>query len=144
MNVVFDRLPEVRIGTIFAAYFFERPLPLGGVEPLCKRPAFAAFIALPQVGRRVVVDHPGDIDGQRVKRIDAVACCGVIGAGSLPGRRWRALRASVARSASQEIGKPAAVAAFAVVLAARERTERGWAGAPRRRAGDITRRRLRS
>ena len=73
MNVVFDGLPEVRIGTVFAAYFFERALPLRGVEALSESAALAAFIALPQVSRRVVVDHAGYINRKRVKRLDAIA-----------------------------------------------------------------------
>ena len=74
MNVVFDGLPEVRIGTVFAAYFFERALPLRGVEALSESAALAAFIALPQVGGGIVVDHARDVDRQRVKRTEAVLC----------------------------------------------------------------------
>src|SRR5262249_9043852 len=44
--------------------------------------------------------------------------------------------------AGQEFGKPTPVAAFAVVLAARDWAERRWARAPRRRTGDIARGRL--
>src|SRR5262249_32401239 len=104
MNVVFDGLPEVRIGTIFAANFFKRPLPLGSIEPLCKRAALAAFVALPEVGRGIIVDHPSDIDRKRVKRVDAITCRGLLGVGSLAGRDRRPLRVGFARSACQEIG----------------------------------------
>src|SRR5262249_62335797 len=119
-----------------------RPLPLGSIEPLCKRAALAAFVALPEVGRGIIVDHPSDIDRKRVKRVDAITCRGLLGVGSLAGRDRGPLRAGFARRAWQEIGKPTAIAAFAVVLAAGYRAERGWARAPRRRTRDITRPRL--
>src|SRR5690348_3598875 len=48
VNIVFDGLLELRIGAVFATDFFERSLPLGGVEPLGESAALATFIALPQ------------------------------------------------------------------------------------------------
>jgi hypothetical protein len=51
VDVLFDGLPEFRIGAIFAADFVERLLALGRVEAPGEQAAFAALIALPQ-GRR--------------------------------------------------------------------------------------------
>src|SRR5262249_31317372 len=137
MNVVFDGLPEVGIGTIFATNFFKRPLPLGSIEPLCKRAALAAFVALPQVGRGIIIDHRPRVNARRrVGRVGVIACRVFRGGGSPAGKGRRPLRAGFARGACQEVGKPTAIAAFAVVLAAGYRAERGWARAPRRRTRD--------
>src|SRR5437764_1759707 len=43
VDIMFDGLPELRIGAVFAADFFERSLALGGVEPLGESAALATF-----------------------------------------------------------------------------------------------------
>src|SRR5690349_6513674 len=53
VNVMFDGLPEVRIGSVLAADLLKCPLPLSGVETLGECATLAAFVAFPQVSRRV-------------------------------------------------------------------------------------------
>src|ERR1051326_1033321 len=50
MDVVLDGLPEFRIAAVFVANLLERPLALRGVELAAAEAAFAALIALPQLG----------------------------------------------------------------------------------------------
>src|SRR5262249_61628538 len=85
----------------------ERLLALAGVELARDDVALAALGAIPQLGRRVVVDHAGDVDGERIERVDAVA----LGARGL-GRRlaWRRRlargRLGLVPGAREPLGEP--------------------------------------
>ena len=72
-DVAVDRLLELAVGAVAAADLLERLLPLQGVEPAREDVAFAALVALPQLGRRVVIDHARDIDRERVERFHRLA-----------------------------------------------------------------------
>src|SRR5262249_11647785 len=85
-DVAVDRAHEVALATILAANLLERLLPLHGVQLVREHVAVPTVVALPQLGRRLVIDHAGDVDGERVERVDAAAH----GAGRLtPGSRPR-------------------------------------------------------
>src|SRR5262249_34333240 len=72
-DIAVDGALEIAVGAIALADFLERLLALHGVEPAREHVAFAALVAVPQLGRRVVVDHAGDVDGERIERVDGVA-----------------------------------------------------------------------
>ena len=65
VDIMLDGLPEFRIGAVFAANFVECLLALGGVEAPGEQAAFAAFVTLPQIGGRLVIDHTRDVDRER-------------------------------------------------------------------------------
>src|SRR5580704_17184705 len=62
MDIVLDGLPELGIGAVLVADFIERLLALERVKAFGEYAALTALIALPQLDRRVVVDHPRDIN----------------------------------------------------------------------------------
>src|SRR5262249_44786570 len=66
-DVAVDRLFELAVGAVALADLLEGALPLHGVEALGEDVAFAALVAVPQLDRRVMVDHAGDIDRERVE-----------------------------------------------------------------------------
>src|SRR5207253_9061486 len=68
-----DRLLEFAIRTVALADLLERLLALHGVEPAREHVALAALVAVPELGGRVVVDHAGDVDRQRVERFHRAA-----------------------------------------------------------------------
>src|SRR5262245_62535057 len=72
-NVAIDRLHELAVGAIFAADLLERALALHGVELAGEHIALAALVAVPQLGRRLMVDHARDIDRDRIERLDGMA-----------------------------------------------------------------------
>src|SRR5215468_2521012 len=82
-DVAVDSAPEIAVGPIALADFLERLLALRGVELAREYVALAALVAIPQLGRRVVVDHAGDVDGERIERVGGVA----LGARGLGRRR---------------------------------------------------------
>src|SRR5262249_32665421 len=115
-DVAVDRLLEFAVGAVAPADLVERLLALQRIEPARERVALAAVIAVPQVHHGVVIHHAGDVGGDRVERVDAVA------------RRLLPRPFLVARRAGEEIGEPAGAA----VAGARFRT-RGRGGARFRR-----------
>src|SRR5271165_4195761 len=68
-DIAVDRSHEVAVTAILAADLLERFLPLIGIELAREHVALAAVVAVPEVGRRVVVDHAGDVDGKRIERL---------------------------------------------------------------------------
>ena len=66
--------------------------------------ALATFIALPQVGRDVIVDHLRDVDRKSVDRIDAVARRAVLGRRAFARRGLHSGRAFDARGAGEKVG----------------------------------------
>src|SRR6516165_5763179 len=102
VDVLLHGLPELGVAAILAADFLECLMPLSGVEAAAEQAiTLAALVALPQLGRGVVVDHAGDVDRERFERVDGVTLCA---------RRGRSdRRAFVARGARQDIAEPAAV-----------------------------------
>src|SRR5712692_200810 len=104
-DIAVDRLLELAIGAIALADLLERLLPGGRVEPLAEDVALAAIVAVPQVGRGVMVDHAGDVDREGVERLDRLA-------GAL-GRAGRALVRPHRRTV---------VCAWTLVLAGRRRS----------------------
>src|SRR6516165_3807746 len=141
-DIAVDGAPEIAVGAVALADFLERLLALHGVELAREHVALAALVAIPQLGRRVVVDHAGDVDGKRIERVDSMA----LGARGL-GRRlaWRSLarclaraRLGIVRGAREQLGEPARAPAAGL-----GGTERGRLGPPRRHdrrrghAGDV-------
>src|SRR5262245_27820452 len=61
-DIAVDRHFELAIGPVAVADLVERLLALHRVKPAREYVAFAALVAVPQLGRRVVIDHAGDID----------------------------------------------------------------------------------
>src|SRR6516164_2186787 len=147
-DVAVDGAPEIAVGPIALADFLERLLALHGVELAREYVALAALVAIPQLGRRVVVDHAGDVDGERIEGVDGVAL-GALGARGL-GRRlacrrslaWRRRlargRLGLVRGAREEFREPARAPAAGL-----RGTKRRRLGAPRRHdrrrghAGDV-------
>src|SRR4029077_12164211 len=73
VDIVLHGLPELRIRTIFVAYFVERLLALQRVEAAREDAALAAPVALPQFGGSFVVDHARDVDRERIERVHRIA-----------------------------------------------------------------------
>src|SRR6266404_3204731 len=144
-DVAVDGAPEIAIGPIALADFLERLLALHGVELAREYVEFAALVAIPQLGRRVVVDHAGDVYGERIEGVDGVALrARGLGRRFARGRRfaWRRSlargRLGLVRGAREQLGEPARAPAAGL-----GGTERGRLGAPRRHdrrrghAGDV-------
>ena len=72
-NVPVDRLLEFAVRAVLLADDVECLLTLQRIEPAGEHVAFAALVTIPKVGRSVVIDHPRNIDGQRIERLDGVA-----------------------------------------------------------------------
>src|SRR3984893_18706543 len=72
-DVAVDGAPEIAVGPIALAYFLERLLALHGVELAGEYGEFATLVVIPQLGRRVVIDHAGDVDDERIERVGGVA-----------------------------------------------------------------------
>src|SRR5262249_47251987 len=128
-DVAVDGAPEIAVGPIALADFLERLLALHGVELARGDVALAALVAIPPLGYRVVIDHAGDVDGERIERgVDGVA----LGARRL-GRRlaWRRRlargRLGLVRRAREQLGEPARASAA------------GLRGTKRRRLGPARR-----
>src|SRR6266566_2807596 len=143
-DVAVDGAPEIAIGPIALADFLERLLALHGVELAREYVAFAALVAIPQLGRRVVVDHAGDVDGERIERVDGVALrARGLGRRFARGRRfaWRRSlargRLGPARRHDRRRGHAGDVRALADGL-----RPRAAVGARRLLAGDATESRL--
>src|SRR5262249_57682995 len=128
------------VGAILLADLLERLLALQGIQPAGEYVALAAAVAVPQFGGGVVIDHAGDVDRERVERLDRMPRRPIILA-RVPGFR---------RGADEQIAQPAAAA----VAVGNGRAERRRLRAPpglwidgrdvrlRQRRGDIgTRRR---
>src|SRR5262245_31846127 len=117
VDVTIDSLLEFAIRPVFLADVVERLLALQGIEPPRKDVALPALVTIPQVSSSVMVDHPRDIDRQRVERLDGmprgslVACPGRSRLSRAIARRltqWFALwTALIAGSAIEQIGQPA-------------------------------------
>src|SRR2546421_6740254 len=56
-DIAVDSRLEFAVAAVSVADFLKRLLPLQGVEAAREHIAFAALVALPQLGRSVVVDH---------------------------------------------------------------------------------------
>src|SRR5262249_43216402 len=93
-DIAVDRLLELAVGAVSPAHLVEGLLTLQGVEAARECVALAAVIAIPQVHHGVVVDHAGDVGGDRVERVDAVA------------RRLVAWPILVARRAGEQVREP--------------------------------------
>src|SRR5712671_1002534 len=126
-DIAIHRLLELAVGAIALADLVERLLALHGVEPLGEHVALAAIVAVPQLGRGVVVHHAGDVDRERIERLDGVALGAVVRPGLpvvvarrgpviVPQRRTfvgalavvAARGIGLARRAAQQVGQPAA------------------------------------
>src|SRR4029077_8957440 len=113
-DVAVDGAPEIAVGPIALADFLERLLALHCVELAGEYVAFAALVAIPQLGRRVVIDHAGDVDGERIERVGGVAL-GARGLAQRLARRrslaWRRRlargRLGLVRGAREQLGEPA-------------------------------------
>src|SRR3984893_69896 len=138
-DVAGDGAPEIAVGPIALADFLERLLALHGVELAGEYVAFATLVAIPQLGRRVVIDHAGDVDDERIARVGGVAL-GARGLAQRLARRRRLARGrlGLVRGAREQLGEPARAPAAGLCG-----TERGRLGAPRRHdrrrghAGDV-------
>src|SRR6266508_4002148 len=89
-DIAIDGAAEIAVGAIALADFLERLLALHGVKLAREHVAFAALVAIPQLGCRVVVDHAGDVDRKRIERLEAVT----LGARALVGSAARRDRKS--------------------------------------------------
>src|SRR5947208_13968616 len=94
---------EYAVAPIALADFLERLLPLHSVKLARETVAFAAFVAIPQLGGGIVVDHARDIDGKRVQRFHAVAL-GTLGRTCARGRRLARGRFGLVRGAREQLG----------------------------------------
>src|SRR5262249_10307290 len=108
-DIAVDRRLEVAVRAVALADLVERLLALQRVEPPREHVALAALVAFPQLGRRVRIDHPGDVDRDRVERLDAVPARRLVRAPGL---------GPLARRAGEEVGQPAIAAAGAAGRAA--------------------------
>src|SRR5580704_17175529 len=109
-DVAVDRLLELAVGAVALADLLERALPLHGVEALGEHVAFAALVAVPQLGGDVVVDHAGDVDRERIERLDRVARRTLFLARARTLVVTRAAWTIVARRSRKHVGEPAAAA----------------------------------
>src|SRR5205085_1242124 len=76
-DIAVDGAHEVALTAVTPADLLEGALALHRVELAREYVALAAIVALPKFGRRLVVDHAGDIDRERVERFEAGApACG--------------------------------------------------------------------
>src|SRR6516165_549801 len=66
-DVAVYRLFELAIRSILFADVVERLLTLKGIKPSGENIAFAALIAVPQIGGRVVIDHSRDVNRKRIQ-----------------------------------------------------------------------------
>src|SRR5262249_62247164 len=105
-DVAVDRLLDLAVAAVALADLLERLLALHRVEPLGEDVALAALVAVPQLGGRVVVDHAGDVDRERIERFERMARLAVAAA------------RLVARGAGQQIAEPAVAALAALAPAA--------------------------
>src|SRR5262249_31835306 len=130
-DIAVDGALEIAVAAVALADFLERLLALHGVELAREHVAFAALVAIPQLGHRVVVDHAGDVAGERIERVDGVARG--LGRRRLAGRGW-----GLGRGAREQPREPARAPAAGL-----SGTKRGRLGPPRRHdrrhdhAGDI-------
>ena len=102
-DVAVDGLLELAVAAILLADLVERLLALHGVEAPGEDVALAALVAVPQLGGGVVIDHPRDVDRERVERLDA---CGAArpsrrAGGRVVGPVSGARRGAAARRASR-------------------------------------------
>jgi hypothetical protein len=67
---------------------------LHGVELAGEHVALAALVAIPQLGGGVVIDHAGDVDRQRVERLDGCGAQGARRRAGAVGRGSSAVRAA--------------------------------------------------
>src|SRR5262249_29172828 len=109
-DVAVDGLLELAVAAILVADLLEGLLALHRVEAAGEDVALAALVAVPQLGGRVVIDHPRDVDGERVERLEAVAGRTIVTAG----RRASSgslVRADLGpRGAMQQLREPAVAA----------------------------------
>src|ERR1700674_3811837 len=103
LDVAVDGVAELGGAPVAPADLVEGLLAVRGIEPAAHHVALPALVAVPQLHRRVMVDHAGDVAGERVERLDR-----------LQGRAALAFAVAVG-SARQEIAEPAG--ALAVLLA---------------------------
>src|SRR5262249_56025702 len=68
-DIAVDGTLEIAVAAVAFADFLERLLALHGVELAREHVAFAALVAIPQLGHRVVVDHAGDVDADPIDRV---------------------------------------------------------------------------
>src|SRR5712691_12226261 len=71
-DIAIDGAFEFAVAAIALADLLERLLPLHRVKLAREHVAFAAFVAVPQLGGGVMVDHAGDVDGEGVERFHTV------------------------------------------------------------------------
>src|SRR5262249_29867914 len=135
-DIAVDGALEIAVAAVALADFLERLLALHGVELAREHVAFAALVAIPQLGHRVVVDHAGDVDGERIERVDGVARG--LGRRRLARRRLARRGLGLGGGAREQLGEPAGAPAAGL-----SGTKRGRLGPPRRHdrrhdhAGDI-------
>src|SRR5215467_15829493 len=111
------------VAAISPADFLERLLPLHRVKLAREDVAFAACVAVPQLGGSIVVDHARDIDGKRVQRFHAVPL-GALGRTCARGRWLTRGSLGLVRGAREQLREPAGAPAA-----------RRLGGAQRRRLG---------
>src|SRR5262249_2089337 len=70
-DVTVHRVLEIAVGAIALADLVEGLLTLGRIEPPREGIALAAAVAIPEVADRLMVDHPRDVDRDRIERLDA-------------------------------------------------------------------------
>src|SRR5262249_23391041 len=131
-DIAVDGALEIAVAAVALADFLERLLAVHGVELAREHVAFAALVAIPHLGRRVVVEHAGDVDGERIERVGGVAL-GARGLGRrrLPRSLTRCLarrRLGLVRGAREQLREPARAPAAGL-----RGTERRRLGPPRRR-----------
>src|SRR2546429_2466285 len=131
-DIAIDGAAEIAVGAIALADFLERLLALQGVKLAREYVAFAALVAIPQLGCRVVVDHAGDVDRKRIERLEAVTLRTRALVGSAARRRRLARRRfGLVRGARQQLGEPAGAPTTGRAGRLR-RAERGCLRPPRR------------
>src|SRR5260370_40212019 len=107
-DVAVDRLLEIAVAAIALADLVEGLLPLHRIEPLGEHVAFAALVAVPKLAGRVVIDHAGDVDRERIERFER-----------MPRRTLLAAALLVARGPGQQLAEPAVAAVAAIALGRR-------------------------
>src|SRR5215216_4878831 len=71
-NIAVDGVLEVAVAAVALADLVERLLALRRVEAAREDVALAAVIAIPHVAHLFMVDHAGDVDRDRIERLDGV------------------------------------------------------------------------
>src|SRR5579884_3963603 len=124
LDIAVDRLLEFPVGTIFAADLVEGLLSLQRVEPPREHVALAALVAVPQVDRGLMVDHPRNVDRQRIERLDRVPDRAFVVARGLA-RKFMPRLVALARGAAEQVAEPASTAVGGRRLASAARRESG-------------------